>query len=168
MEAPLRTEVVHADEGLVLAVRGALVVGIWSGLPTYERHAIAFRVLRETARAVGHPVAVMSISPEGAPVPSPPEFAALARDAAAATPSILAMAIVFDGHGPWAERAFDLMSRLDEIRVAIRPDSFARKFTTSVEEGASWLAAQLRRVGDIEIDRSAILEAVEHSRAHVP
>ena len=154
------TEIAYADEGVVFAVRGGVVVGIWLE-PSYERHEVAFRIVRERHRAVGHPVAIMSISPEGAAFPDASELPTLAREAAAATPSILAMAIVFDGHGPWAEGALELMSTLDATRAAMRPDSFPRRFATSIEEGATWLATQCRRIGDETTDRAAILEAVE-------
>lgn len=163
-EEPAATEIAYSDEGVVFAVRDGVVVGIWWE-PSHERHAIAFRIVRERHRVLGHPVAILSISPEGAAFPDVSEFPALALEAAAATPSILAMAIVFDGHGPWVEGALEHMSTLDATRVAVRPDSFPRRFATSIEEGATWLAIQCRRIGDETTDRAAILEVVGHALA---
>lgn len=159
--------IAHADEACAVVVRGALAVGIWPGVPTRARLQTAWGILRAEARERGRPLAVLSVIPDRAPIPALADVPAIAREIEASVSAMIAFCVAFEGHGAWVDRALDMATMLDAGRIALRPAALARRYTTSVEEGATWLAGQLRRAGEEVPTRAEIVETVELARAAV-
>ena len=155
-----------SDDLSALVVHDALCVGIWSGEPSPEALARGWAAVRARAEHLGRPVAMLAVVPSGAPIPALADAPAIGRAVASVAPSLIAVCIVVEGHGPWVERALDVLSLLDAARIAFRPDSLPRKYVTSVGEGAAWIAAALRRSGESGPSREEILDAVALGFAH--
>lgn len=161
------TRIVYADGACCVAIRGALALSVWPGAPTLARLTRAWEIVREEARVRGAPLVLLSVVPGNAPLVSVADLPALAREMAASNSSTLALCIAFEGHGPWVERALDVATLADAARVALGAGAMTRRYTTSVEEAATWLSAQLRRAGDETLGRAEILETVDIARAAI-
>lgn len=161
------TRIVYADDGCCVAVRGPLALSVWPGAPTLARLTRAWEIVRDEARARGAPLVLLSVVPGGAPLVALADLPAIGREMMASRSATLALCIAFEGHGVWAERALEVATLADAARVALGAGALSRRYTTSVEEAATWLASQLRKVGDETLGRPEILEAVDLARAAV-